>query len=192
MNKPTDMDASKPNKSAGQEQGEICLKSDDISCDALIDIFTEALMQASNHKKWHGAPFEKIKMRSNNHVGKVGHVFVEELCNRLRLSIDHPKDKNGKQLRIPNIPQQLIIKGSKRYNYRFFQFKTVDQQLGKSKDRRSGRHEVNLTIGMVVDKEGHCIVLEAMPGVIIRTYYTTVHSLRLNLDLFEINLEEVG
>lgn len=101
------------------------------------------------------------------------------------------KDKNGKQLRISNIPQQLIIKGSKRHNYRFFQFKTVDMQLGNSKERRAGRHEVNLTIGMVVDKEGHCIVLEAMPGVVIRTYYTTVHSLRLNLDLFEINLEEI-
>ena len=102
------------------------------------------------------------------------------------------RDENGKQFRLPNIPKQLIIKGSKKYNYRFFQYKTVDVQVGNSKERRAGRHEVNLTIGMVVDKEGHCIVLEAMPGVIIRTYYTTVHSLRLNLDLFEINLEEVG
>ena len=101
------------------------------------------------------------------------------------------KDKNGRQLRISNIPQQLILKGSKRHNYRFFQFKTVDLQLGSTKERRSGKHEVNLTIGMVVDKEGHCIVLEALPDVNIRTYYTTVHSIRLNLDLFEINLEEI-
>lgn len=102
------------------------------------------------------------------------------------------KDKDGRQLRISNIPKQLILKGSKQHNYRFFQYKTVDMQVGSSKNRRAGRHEINLTVGMVVDKEGHCIVLEAMPGVVIRTYYTTVHSLRLNLDLFEINLEEIG
>ena len=102
------------------------------------------------------------------------------------------RDENGKQLRLPNIPQQLIIKGSKRHNYRFFQFKTIDMQLGDSKYHKAGRREVNLTIGMVVDKEGHCIVLEAMPNVVIKTYYTTVYSLGLNLDLFEINLEEIG
>lgn len=101
------------------------------------------------------------------------------------------KDMDGKQLRLSNIPQQLIIKGSKKHNYRFFQFKTVDMQVGNSKDRKAGRHEVNLTIGMVVDKEGHCIVLEAMPGVNIRTYYTTVRSIGLNLDLFEIDLNEI-
>jgi len=101
------------------------------------------------------------------------------------------RDQDGKQLRLSDIPQSLVLKGSKKHNYRFFQFKTVDLQLGKSKERRSGRHEVNLTIGMVVDKEGHCIVLEAMPEVNIKTYYTTVHSLRLNLKLFEIKLEEI-
>ena len=102
------------------------------------------------------------------------------------------RDENGKHFRLPNIPKQLILKGSKRHNYQFFQFKTVDIQLGASKERRSGRHEVNLTIGMVVDKEGHCIVLEAMPHVVIRTYYTTVYSLCLNLELFEINLDEIA
>ena len=101
------------------------------------------------------------------------------------------RDSNGKQLRISNLPQQLVLKGSKRHNYKFFQYKTVDMQLGKSKERNSGRHEVNLTVGMVVDKEGHCMVLEALPNVVIRTYYTTVYSLRLNLELFEINLKEI-
>lgn len=101
------------------------------------------------------------------------------------------KDKDGKNLRISNLPQQLILKGSKRHNYQFFQFKTVDLQVGGSKDRKAGKHEVNLTIGMVVDKMGHCIVLEAMPNVIIRTYYTTTYSLRLNLELFKINLNEI-
>lgn len=101
------------------------------------------------------------------------------------------RDEDGKQLRISNLPQQLILKGSKRHNYQFFQFKTVDMQIGNSKDRKAGRHEVNLTVGMVVDKMGHCIVLEAMPNVIIRTYYTTIYSLRLNLDLFKINLNEI-
>ncbi len=102
------------------------------------------------------------------------------------------KDKDGKNLRISNLPQQLILKGSKRHNYQFFQFKTVDLQLGNSKIRKAGKHEVNLTIGMVVDNKGHCIVLEAMPDVIIRTYYTTTFSLRLNLDLFKINLNEIN
>jgi len=101
------------------------------------------------------------------------------------------RDEYGKQLRLSGIPQSLVLRGSKLHNYRFFQFKTVELQLGKSKERRSGRHEANLTIGMVVDKEGHCIVLEALPGVNVRTYYTTVHSLRLNLELFGINLEEI-
>ncbi len=102
------------------------------------------------------------------------------------------RDQYGKQLRLTNIPQHLILKGSKRHNYRFFQYKTADMQVGASKERRSGRHEVNLTIGMVVDKEGHCIVLEAFPDVVIRTYYTTVHSLGLNLELFEIDLNKIS
>lgn len=102
------------------------------------------------------------------------------------------RDQYGNQLRLHNVPQHLILKGSKRHNYRFFQFKTNEMQVGSSRDRKAGRHEINLTIGMVVDKEGHCIVLEAMPNVVIRTYYTTVHSLRLNLDLFEIDLDEIN
>ena len=102
------------------------------------------------------------------------------------------KDQNGNQLRLTNIPQHLILKGSKQHNYRFFQYKTVDMQVGKSKERRSGRHEINLTIGMVVDKEGHCVVLEAFPDVVIRSYYTTVYSLGLNLELFEIVLNEIS
>ena len=102
------------------------------------------------------------------------------------------KDSNGKQLRLSNIPQKLILKGSKQHNYQFFQYKTVDMQLGNSKTHKAGRREANLTIGMVVDKEGHCMVLEAMPDVGIRTYYSTVHSLRLNLEIFEINLKEIN
>ena len=101
------------------------------------------------------------------------------------------RDQDGRQLRITDIPQSLILKGSKRHNYRFFQYKTIDLQVGKSNVRSSGRHEVNLTIGMVVDKEGHCIILEALPDVNIKTFYTTVHSLKLNLDLFDIKLEEI-
>ena len=101
------------------------------------------------------------------------------------------RDSDGKQLRLSNIPKKLILKGSKRHNYQFFQFKTVNLQIGASKEHKSGRRETNLTIGMVVDKEGHCIVLEAMPNVGIRTYYTTTHSLRLNLELFEIDLNEI-
>ena len=118
---------------------------------------------------------------NKNNIAAVGVLYDPLILNEI--------DEKGRQLRLPNIPQQLILKGSKRYNYRFFQYKTVEMQLGKSKDRNAGRHEVNLTIGMVVDKEGHCIVLEAMPNVVIRTYYTTVHSLNLNLDLFEIDLD---
>jgi len=101
------------------------------------------------------------------------------------------RDEKGRQLRLSNIPQNLILKSSKKHNYRFFQYKTVDMQVGNSKERRQERHEVNLTIGMVVDKEGHCIVLEAMPNVNVKMYYTTVYSLRLNLKLFEINLDEI-
>ena len=101
------------------------------------------------------------------------------------------RDQQGKRLRLNNVPQQLILRGSARHNYRFFQYKTGEMQVGASKNRRSGKHEVNLTIGMVVDNKGNCIILEAMPDVMIRTYYTTVHDLRLNLDLFEIKLEEI-
>lgn len=101
------------------------------------------------------------------------------------------RDQHGNQLRLTNVPQHLILKGSKRHNYRFFQYKTAEMQVGNSRKREAGRHEINLTIGMVVDKEGHCVILEAMPDVVIRTYYTTVHSLKLNLDLFEINLNEI-
>jgi hypothetical protein len=97
------------------------------------------------------------------------------------------KDKDGKRLRLTNIPQSLVLKGSNRHNYRFFQFKTVDFHVGKI----HGKKEINLTIGMITDKEGHCIIMEALPDVNIKTYYTTVHSLRLNLELFDIKLEEI-
>ena len=102
------------------------------------------------------------------------------------------RTQDGKQLRLTDIPQSLILKGSKRHNYRFFQFKTIDLQVGASQDQGSGRYEVNLTIGMVIDKEGHCVVLEAMRDINIKIYYTTVRSLGLNLDLFEIDLNEIN
>lgn len=123
------------------------------------------------------------KLQNKENIAGMGILYDPLILNE--------RDKDGKQLRLSDIPQNLILKGSKRHNYRFFQFKTVDLQVGRSKNRKSGRHETNLTIGMVVDKEGHCIVLEALPEVNIKTYYTTVHSLRLNLELFEIDLEEI-
>ena len=128
--------------------------------------------------------WDKLNNENKEKIAALGILYDPLVLNEM--------DQDGNQLRISNLPQQLILKGSKRHNYQFFQFKTVDLQIGASKNRKAGKHEVNLTIGMVVDNKGHCIVLEAMPGVIIRTYYTTTYSLRLNLDKFKINLNEIN
>ena len=128
-----------------------------------------------------GYSWDNLKNKKN--ITAIGILYDPLILNE--------KDEEGNQLRLTDVPKSLILRSSDKHEYRFFQFKTVDMQLGKSKDRSSGRYETNLTIGMVVDKEGHCIVTEAMPDMKIRTYYTSVKELRLNLELFEIELEEI-
>lgn len=96
-------------------------------------------------------------------------------------------DRHGRTIRVS--PIQHTLKGSQQYNHQFFQFKTAVQPIGIRKGLPvPTQYHVNLTVGMVVDNEGHCIVMEAKEDRSVYTYYTTVYSMGLNLDLFNIKL----
>ena len=75
-----------------------------------------------------------------------------------------------------------ILKGSQRYEYQFFQFKRKHFKFDKkaTKEEQEKAKEgifKNFTVGMIVDHEGHCNVMEAYEGGRIKVYYTTLRSL---------------
>lgn len=95
--------------------------------------------------------------------------------------------KDGNRVEI-GLPTQRI-RGSKIYEYQFFQAKLAKMRL----DRPGSTGETyGLQVGMIVDQEGHCVVMELSADYAIKMYYTTVDSLGLNFEPFEINLEECG
>lgn len=96
--------------------------------------------------------------------------------------------KGDYYLRWPS--KQHTLHGSSRYNYRFFHYKDTTTFAGAGK--ASGKRFNFLVFGMVVDPEGHCVWKKAMHDGTTQTYYTTARSLTLNLELFDINLEECG
>lgn len=96
--------------------------------------------------------------------------------------------KGDYYLRWPS--KQHTLYGSSIYNYRFFQYK--DASMIAAAGEKSGKRFNFLAFGMVVDPQGHCVWKKAIHDGTTQTYYTSTHSLRLNLELFDINLEECG
>ena len=85
---------------------------------------------------------------------------------------------------------EMTLKGSWKYNYGFWMDKLADRKLFGGSRKVWG-----MRIGMVVDKLGHCVVLEYVGTGSPRMYYTScqsmqmdAHSLKVNYD---INLEEL-
>lgn len=83
---------------------------------------------------------------------------------------------------------EMVLKGSWKFNYQFF--------MDKSADVKGGRKDVwNLRLGMVVDRLGHCVCVEYVGTGVPRVYYTTVQSLGMDaISLkvnYGINLEEL-
>jgi hypothetical protein len=101
------------------------------------------------------------------------------------------RDKDGKTIRI-RLPE-YVLKGSKKYNYRFFQLK--DKVLGPQKYGKNGT-VLGIIIGMIIDPEGHCVVKWGTKDGTIKTAFTTVHSLNMDRESllynYDINLEECG
>lgn len=101
------------------------------------------------------------------------------------------RDKDGKLIRI-RLPE-YVLKGSKKYNYRFFQMK--DKIIGPSHYGKTGT-VLGLVIGMIIDPEGHCVVKWGTKDGTIKTAYTTIHSLGIDQESllynYDINIEECG
>lgn len=97
---------------------------------------------------------------------------------------------NGNILRFPF--NENTLKGSKKYNYQFFQYKDTLLSSGNVGNFTAGKNELGLVIGMVLNSDGHCMVMRGKPSCNVSVFYTTVHSLGLNLELFEIDLERCG
>ena len=102
------------------------------------------------------------------------------------------REKESNQLICYELPE-YVLRGSKKYKYGYFQFKTADQPFAIRRGKDLPPKKVlNLSVGIVVDKEGHCVVLAGRNSGSPITYYTTIESLKLNLELFNIKLEEIG
>jgi len=88
------------------------------------------------------------------------------------------------------------LKLSSKYNYGVFQDKPAEQAFGLGGKPIEGLHKTHaLRIGFVVDPQGHCICMTGYIGggqPSIYSYYTTVQSLKLDLQLQQIKLEECG
>jgi len=101
------------------------------------------------------------------------------------------RDADGKPIRI-RLPE-YVLKGSKKYNYRFFQLK--DKVLGPAKYGKEGT-VLGLVIGMITDSDGHCVVMWGTKDGTIKTAFTTVHSLTIDQNSltknYDIILEECG
>lgn len=103
---------------------------------------------------------------------------------------DKPLRVDGLILRYPF--KEHTLRGSKKYHYGFFQFKDVLMATGNVGNFNQGRNELGLVIGMVINSEGNCIVMHGKPSRNISTYFTTVHSLRLDYERQGIYLEDCG
>ena len=62
------------------------------------EILAKVLRHHSDHTKWVGARFGKIKQISNTKVGSVGQDFVEELCQSIGFKIEFPISSGGKRV----------------------------------------------------------------------------------------------
>ena len=84
------------------------------------------------------------------------------------------KNEKGEVLR--HAMMDHVLKGSQRFEYQFFQFKKKTLRTDGVEAHKEGMFKC-LSIGMVIDQVGHCMIMEAYAGGRIRTYYTTLRSL---------------
>lgn len=93
---------------------------------------------------------------------------------------------------------EMVLKGSWKYDYGFFMDKHKDEQIkrfGKSRGQPLQSNVWGIRFGMVVNKYGHCVCMEYVGTGGPRMYYTTVHALGMDQNSlvknFGINLEEL-
>lgn len=99
------------------------------------------------------------------------------------------RDESGIPTRV--VFPEHVLRASSKYRYKYFQYKdtlTVTAEVGSFK---RGKNELGVVIGMILDKAGHCIVMQGTPARAIKTFYTTIRSLGLSHDLFKVKLEEL-
>lgn len=94
---------------------------------------------------------------------------------------------------------EMPLKGSWKYDYAFFMDKHKDRQIkrfGKTGKQKELKSDIwGIRIGMVVNKYGHCVIMEYVGTGGPRMYYTTVHALGMDenslVNNYGINLEEL-
>jgi hypothetical protein len=89
--------------------------------------------------------------------------------------------------------RNVTLTGSRRHRYFFFQFKEGEARIRLSGGTGLEAQTTAQTIGMVVSPRGHCVcaTMNLLNGW-TRVYYTTIRSLRLNMECYPyINLKEV-
>lgn len=74
-----------------------------------FEIFESVLSGFSDHSKWDGAKFGKMKTISNTKVGSVGQAFIERLCIELNIDCDFPENAQGE--RLTQSPWDIRING---------------------------------------------------------------------------------
>ena len=84
-----------------------------------VELFAEVLETFDNDSKWDNAILGKIKTISNTKVGSVGQMFIERLCEELRIPCEFPLNLAGK--RKTQSPWDIKINGIK------FELKTATE-----------------------------------------------------------------
>ena len=87
-------------------------------------IMLQVLAESSDHDKWDGAPFERIKRVSNTKVGDIGQEFLERVCLELGFECVFPINAKGK--RAKQSPWDVQINGVK------FELKTATEDVSGS------------------------------------------------------------
>lgn len=94
--------------------------------------------------------------------------------------------ENNRKIPIKIDMNEYTLKGSFKRDFQFFQMKHAALEVRAG--AKSKTHA--LTIGMVVNNKGDCVCMTLRRGYPY-VYFTNVFSLQLNLELFDIKLEEL-
>ncbi|RTK95723.1 MAG: hypothetical protein EKK64_05865 [Neisseriaceae bacterium] len=87
-------------------------------------LLVEIIAEHHNHSKWNNAIFGGIKTINNTKVGLVGQMFIEKLCNDLKLDCQYPMKSNGN--RENQSPWDIKISGIK------FELKTATEDVSNN------------------------------------------------------------
>lgn len=122
---------------------------------------------------------------------------LDEQLRRLKYYVGVVNQIRRDRLYLHEADQRCVtLTGSSDHRYFFFQFKEAEARLRVSGGAALGETEtqtVSQTIGMIVTPRGNCVcaAMNLLNGW-TRVYYTTIRSLRLNLECYPyINLKEV-